>query len=193
MTCGTSTRTDVAATGKEGSAGGTPPAVSVRSRWVEWRDRHDRPVYSVTLWPHRSLTPGVKKIVFAVIGAGIVLPLIGLIGTLVFWGMLPFLLLPAVLLWLSLRRSDRDGALTELVEIWRDEMRVVRREPGGAELRWQADPRRVRLRLSDGPVESYLTIKGGGREIELGRFLSPEERRALATELEEALTRAIRA
>ncbi|MEM9269814.1 MAG: DUF2244 domain-containing protein [Pseudomonadota bacterium] len=36
-------------------------------------------------------------------------------------------------------------------------------------------------------LESYLTLKGNGREIELGAFLSPEERVDLHNSLQEAL------
>ena len=83
--------------------------------------------------------------------------------------------------------------MDERLTLWRDEMRVERREPDGRVLRWQADPMRVRLRLhKEAKVEDYLTLAGGGREIELGAFLSPEERVALADEIEAALTRALR-
>lgn len=174
-------------------AGGTLPAARMSGPWVEWRERRDRPFYTVRLWPHRSLTPGVRRAVFAVFAIGLALPLAGLVGTLAFWGMVPFLALPIGFLWLGLRRNDRDARLNEELTLWPDEIRVVRREPSGRELRWSAEPRRVRLRLQDGPVESYLTLVGGGREIELGRFLSPPERRDLADELEAALSGALRA
>jgi len=36
-------------------------------------------------------------------------------------------------------------------------------------------------------VENYLTLKGGPREIELGRFLGPERRAELYAELRAAL------
>ena len=58
-------------------------------------------------------------------------------------------------------------------------------------LRWQANPFWVRLRLDpDARPENYLTLQGGGRRIELGAFLSPEERVELAEELEAALRKA---
>ena len=38
-------------------------------------------------------------------------------------------------------------------------------------------------------VENYVTLKGGGREVEIGAFLSPEERLVLHDELEAQLRR----
>ncbi|MEM8820806.1 MAG: DUF2244 domain-containing protein [Pseudomonadota bacterium] len=46
--------------------------------------------------------------------------------------------------------------------------------------------------LEQGRPENYLTLKGGGREIELGAFLSPEERLSLAERLEDAIRIALR-
>ena len=82
--------------------------------------------------------------------------------------------------------------LSETLSIWRDEVRVERFEVNGTSLRWQAEPMRVRVQVhNDAKIEDYLTLSGGGRVIELGSFLAPEERLALADEIERALTRAI--
>jgi uncharacterized membrane protein len=147
----------------------------------------------VTLWPNQSLTRQGRRMAMATAAAGFCLPLIAMAGTPVFWGLAPFLLVPFCALWLSIRRNAWHLRIEERLTLWRDEMRVERREPDGRLLRWQAEPLRVRLRLhKDARVEDYLTLAGGGREIELGAFLSPEERFALAGEIEAALTRAIR-
>ena len=121
-------------------------------------------------------------------------PLLAVIGTPVFWGLLPFVIGAVAAAFWALKRNGRNLDLSETVEIWRDEVRVERRDPNGRLRRWQADPMRARIRLhKDGRVEDYLTMSGGGREIELGAFLAPEERVALSEEIEAALTRAIRA
>ena len=41
----------------------------------------------------------------------------------------------------------------------------------------------VNLYKENGPVDKYLTLKGNGREIELGSFLSPEEREKIYSQL----------
>ena len=175
-------------------AGGEPSAASSPAGWVEWRERRDRPVYQVAIWPHRSMSPAMRKGVLVAVGTGLALPLVVLAGTMAFWGMLPFVGAALLLLWLGFRRSDRDrGARVEELTLWRDELRVERREPTGRCLRWSAEPMKVRLRVRPGPMENYLTLTGGGREIELGAFLSPPERLALMDEIEAALTRAIHA
>jgi len=38
-----------------------------------------------------------------------------------------------------------------------------------------------------GPVAHYITLKGGGREVEIGAFLSEDERKTLHGELADAL------
>lgn len=120
-------------------------------------------------------------------------PMWGIAGTPVFWGLLPFLALAFWGLWFAIRSNGRNLSLTETLWIWRDEVRVERCEPDGRRLRWQADPMRVRLKVhKDARLEDYLTLTGGSREIELGAFLAPEERVALAEEIERGLTRALR-
>lgn len=120
-------------------------------------------------------------------------PLWGIAGTPVFWALVPFLAVALWGLWYAIRRNGRNLDLCETLSIWRDEVRVERREPDGRLLRWQSDPMKVRLKLhDDARIEDYLTMTGGGREIELGAFLAPEERVALAEEIELGLTRALR-
>ena len=119
-------------------------------------------------------------------------PLLAVVGTPILWGLLPFLVAAVAAMWWALARSYRAGELTEVLRIGPQEVTLVRREPGGREQSWQANTYWVALRIypTGGKVPHYLTLKGEGREVELGAFLSEEERLRLAPELREALSNA---
>ncbi|MBD3766115.1 MAG: DUF2244 domain-containing protein [Rhodobacterales bacterium] len=117
-------------------------------------------------------------------------PLLAVFGSPVLWGLLPFLLVTLWALWAALTRSYRDGEIVEDLSIWPDRMRLVRHGPRGRRQEWEANPHWVRLELhrSGGPVPNYLTLKGGPREVELGAFLSEDERLALHADLSRRLS-----
>jgi len=153
-------------------------------------DRSDPPVYSVSLHPHRSLSPKGFERVLIFTAIGLAIPLGAVLGTPVGWGLLPFLIAALVGLYLAIQRNYRDARLHEDLRLWPDLITVERHETDGRVLRWEANPYWVRLQLrDDGAVESYLTMKGAGREIELGSFLSPEERVELHATLRRELSR----
>lgn len=141
------------------------------------------------LWPYRSLS--ARGFVWFVGGTALLIsvPLFAVLGTLILWGLLPFLAAAIAGIWWALARSWRDGELTEVLTLTRDRIALVRRAPDGAEQRWEANPYWVAVRLypTGSKVPHYLTLKGEGREVELGAFLSEAERVALANELREAL------
>ena len=172
------------------AAGERSPAARVFG--PNWRERRDKPAFRVELWPNQSLTRPGSRWFFGISAGMLCMPLAAVGFTPVFWGLIPFLALAFWAIWYAIRRNARNLQITETLSIWRDEMRVERREPNGRVLRWQADPMRVRVRLhQDARLEDYLTLIGAGREIELGAFLSPEERVALADEIEHGITRAL--
>lgn len=169
----------------DGAAGVSSPVAT------EFGGRSDPPLYRVVLWPNRSLDGRGFALVMAFTGAMLALPLVPLAGTGVAVGLVPFMVAAFLALAWAIRRNARDGRLTEELRLWPDLVAVVRREPRGRVLRWEANPHWVRLTLhKDHRLENYLTLKGAGREIELGAFLSPEERAALAEELSAALAQA---
>jgi len=117
------------------------------------------------------------------------LPLFAVLGTIVLWGLLPFLLLAIGGMWYFLERSYRDGTVLETLTLRPDSMTLIRSDPRGPERRWQANPYWVRVSLhpTGGPVEDYLTLSGNDREVELGAFLAPEERQCLYRQLRQIL------
>lgn len=150
--------------------------------------RSDTPILTLTLWPHRSLSRKGFAVVLCSVAVGLSIPLLPLVGTTAAWGLLPFLVATLVGLYLAIGRSYADGRLIEELRLWPDLITVVRRERAGRVRRWHANPAWVRLTLfENGRIEKYLTLKGNGREIELGAFLSPPEREALYADLAAAL------
>ncbi|QHQ35061.1 DUF2244 domain-containing protein [Algicella marina] len=150
--------------------------------------RTDEPGYSITLWPHRSLSPEGLKVVLCIVGFGLLIPLIPFIGTPVAWGLIPFLVMAMLAVYAAFRRSYRDGRLHEVLRLWPDLVTVERVDPKGGRKRWHANPFWVEVAIQkDAKLENYLTLRGNGRTIELGAFLSPEEREELYQELQAML------
>ena len=143
------------------------------------------------LWPYRSLPR--RGFVWFIGGTAtlIALPLITVLGSPVLWGLLPFLVLAIVGLWYALQRSYKDGEILEDLTLTSTKVTLTRHGPRGKIQSWEANPHWVRVDLhpTAGPVPNYITLKGGPREVELGTFLSEDERLTLAAELRQALAK----
>ncbi|KAA9010120.1 DUF2244 domain-containing protein [Histidinibacterium aquaticum] len=143
------------------------------------------PLEECHLWPFRSL-PRRGMVVFIGITCALVsIPLLAVVGSPVLWGLLPFLIIAIGGVWWAIERSYRDGTVLEVLRLWPDRVALTRHNPRGPRQEWEANPYwvDVRLHADGGPVEDYLTLKGNGREVELGAFLAPEERKALHDDL----------
>lgn len=152
-------------------------------------DRTDPPIEEFRIWPNRSLPPEGHRHVLIFTCAMFCIPLVPAFAAGIGWTLLPFLAGATALLWYFLRRNARDGAAQwEHIRIWPDQIVVERHDPRRAPRVWIANPYWVQVALhSDARLENYLTLKSDGREIELGAFLSPEERVALKDDVERAL------
>ena len=147
----------------------------------EWRHGTERA--ELVLWPHRSLPRRGFVIFIATTCVMFALPLLGVLGTSVLWGLLPFLLLAVAGVWYGLEHSYRTGRLREDLRISADQTHLTRSERGRVK-DWACNTHWVRLGLHrNGPVPHYITLGGNGREVEIGAFLSEEERRRLHGEL----------
>ncbi|CAM3246986.1 Uncharacterized membrane protein [Paracoccus aminovorans] len=142
--------------------------------------------YRLELWPHRSLSARGFAWVIGLTALGLALPLLAVVGSTVLWGLLPFAMLVIWALWQAIRRSY--GRPHEVMWLSRDRLELRRSDPGRQDRIWRTNPYWVRVGLrSGGPVEDYLVLTDGRREVELGAFLAPEERVALRDELERRL------
>jgi uncharacterized membrane protein len=141
-------------------------------------------------WPHRSLSRRGFAVFIATTSVLIAVPLIGLIGKPVLWGVLPFLVAAVSAIWFALRRSERDREILEELILTRARARLVRTGPKIRHQEWEANSHWVQpiLHPKGGPVPQYLTLRGGEREVELGAFLTEEERLSLHAELQSHLS-----
>lgn len=139
----------------------------------------------VEAWPHQSMTPRGFVWFMGATSALFAFPLIAVIGTPVLWVILVFILAALGILWMAINRNQRDASIVEILTIWPDRVSIVRHNPRGPDQCWEANPQWVRLHLhpESGPVPNYLTLTGGGREVEFGAFLSAEERLDLHRDL----------
>ena len=138
------------------------------------------------LWPNRSLPAQGFVWVIGLTAGFLALPLLAVLGTAALWGVLPFAALAVWALWAAIRRSYRGPS--EVLQLSRQALILTRSDPGRADRVWRTDPYWVRLALHHNhPIESYLTLTNGQREIELAAFLSPEERVALHDDLQRRL------
>jgi uncharacterized membrane protein len=141
------------------------------------------------LWPHRSLPrKGFAAFILATFTM-ITIPLYPLLGTVVLWGLLPFLLLAVAGLWWALERSYRDAEMTEELTIDPATVHLVRTNPGGQIQEWNCQSywAKAEMHPTGGPVTHYITLKGKGREVEIGAFLFEDERKSLYGEIVGAL------
>ena len=153
-------------------------------RWTETApDTSGAFLQTVTLWPHRSLPKRGFVWFIGTTAAFLTLPILAVLGTSVLWGLLPFMVLAVGGVWIALRQTYRSGQTREELLLDRTRLQVCRKDPGRPDRLWQTNSYWVRPTLRNGPVEAYLTLTDGQREIELGAFLTPEERRTLCEEL----------
>jgi uncharacterized membrane protein len=160
--------------------------------WTQKDALPDGVIAELRAQPHRSLAPVGFVWFIGITCALFALPLLAVLGSHALWGLLPFLGVTVWGMWYALHRNTHDGTLTEVLTISHDQLHLIRHEPRQADQSWEANPywTQVSLHPEKGPVPSYLTMKGNNREVELGSFLTPEERKALHGELIEAINKA---
>ena len=146
-------------------------------------------VRRLTLWPYRSLTPSGFVTFIGATVALLALPLLTLVGQPALWFVLIFAGAAVWGTWAALRASSRAASRGEVLTLTADRLTITHtlsRPPR----RWETNPYWVQVRLipTGGPVPDYLTLKGRDREVELGAFLTPAERKELAEELRAALS-----
>ncbi len=147
--------------------------------------QNGRNIRILELWPHNSLPKqGFASFIMTTFIL-ILLPLLSLSGTLVFWGLLPFLMLAIWAVWTAIQHSYKRNKIYECLSFGKQTLDLERTNPKGNTQNWSCEGywSRASIYTREGPVPFYVTLSGNGREVEIGAFLSEDERKSLYEEL----------
>lgn len=138
----------------------------------------------LTLWPHQSLPPEGFAAFILVTFALICLPLVMVLGSTLLWGLIPFAMAAVWGIYFALRKNQAAQQISEELRISDDDV-VLQRRTRKTQQEWRCNRYWVRVTKykDEGPVPDYLTLRGNGREVEIGAFLSEQERLTLYDEL----------
>ena len=157
-----------------------------------WEEKTERPFLQMRLVPNRSLDSYGTKVVFALIACGFLLPIIPFIGTPIGTTLTIFSGLTFYLFLTLLQKNFQQGNTFEEILILKNKIVVVHKEKNKEQKTWEGNPywTRVHLDFNNPKLKNYLTLTGKGRHIELGAFLSPDERAELRDKIQNALAKA---
>lgn len=150
-------------------------------------DRAHRVFFDAILHPHRSLGRGGFRVLMGVVIA-VNLMVAGLCYAAGAWPVVPFCGLDVLVIWGAFQLNYRAARLYERVRLTDADLtvqRVVWKKP---ELRWTFQPYWLRIRVEDQPDQPQrVTLTSHGQSVQVGSFLSPDERVEFARSLENAL------
>jgi uncharacterized membrane protein len=148
----------------------------------------DAPIFATVLRPHRSLGPRGFVAVMGVLCA------ISFTAGLVFWiaGAWPvigFMGLDVLLVYVAFRINYRDARAAEEISVTRRKLTVRRIAADGRTSVIDLDPYWARIEVERRPEHGVTRVRlaSHGRRYDIGAFLGPDERQALAAALSVAL------
>ena len=150
-----------------------------------WTTTADADVQELRLWPHQSLPARGMAAFVLVTFTLILIPTIPLLGSPILWGLLPFLMLAVWGIYFALQRNYKARQILEVLTLDEQDAHLIRTDPKGGQQEWACNRYWTQVTKYDdkGPVPHYVTLSGKGREVEIGAFLSEDERIALYDDL----------
>ena len=150
------------------------------------------PLLDLVVYPHRSLGPTGFLVLMAVLcgcsfAVGLAFFLSGA------WPVVGFLGVDVLLVYLAFRLNYRAARAYETVRLTPGALEVTKVDPRGRGRRISFQPYWLAVHMDDPPRRhSRLTLRSHGRWLEIGGFLTPEEKLDLARALRRALADARR-
>ncbi len=150
---------------------------------------NDPILFSAVLHPATSLSGhgffGLMAALCAVsFAAGIAFTMAGA------WPVFGFFGLDILLIYIAFRVSYHRARRYETVRLTANELAVEKIDPNGRTRRWEFQPYWLRVAIDDSPrYNSALTLSSHGKSLEIGAFLTLEEKRDIARALEVELHR----
>lgn len=139
--------------------------------------------------PHRSLSPLGFWILMAAIGGvsfttGMVFLLAGA------WPVFGFFGLDVLLVYVFFRLNYREARAFETLTLTETELLLRKISPVGKVISYRFEPYWLRVKI-DSPTQtrSRLTLSSHGKTVEIGAFLTEDEKIGLAQEIRDALRR----
>lgn len=150
------------------------------------------PLFAAHLTPHRSLGQRGSWLLSGLCGLFLALPVLALVSPLPWPLMVTLMAIDGVAIGLTLLLSFRRGKKREQITIWSDQIEWTATSAKGAKTLRRFDPRTVRLVLDRDADEKTTTIRlrHGKDDLEVGTFLSADEKSSFAKALGTALRKA---
>lgn len=145
--------------------------------------------FDAVLHPHPSLTPRNFFLLMAFIGV------ISFCGGVAFviagpGPVIGFFAIDIVLVYLAFKQNFRDARRYETVQLTDKTLTVERINPSGKRERWRFQPYWLQVEIADDPApDSALVLRSHGRVVEIGSFLTSNEKIDLANALRNELSK----
>ncbi len=153
---------------------------------------HDKPVFSATLTPYRSMGADANRWVVVLYGVLTTIPALFFfhIGA---WPIIGFMGLDIAALWLALKLSRRSGQAYEEVTLFSHALNISSCSPAGRVTTRTLNPFWVRLHLDRDYDDQITRILLNNRQkrpaetVEVGAFLNPDDKTSFAEMFSRAL------
>ena len=157
---------------------------------IEDEEEENNPIrFDAVLHPYASLTPRGFFLLMAFIGvisfcAGVAFVIAGA------WPVVGFFGVDMVLVYIAFKLNYHDARRYETLRLTDTTLTVERVAPSGKRERWRFQPYWLQVEIDDNPAsDSALTLRSHGRIVEIGSFLTTDEKIDLANALRAELSK----